>query len=122
VAKTIPKMTAGAVDTPIAMQIAAMATPPRTDAKPTISPIRSSHGTHASRAIENAVRRIAPKLTALVFVFAIYVAPKPTTAVFTWAVQQRAASITRKLEKALLRTMSTGEATTSTSSLERHRP
>lgn len=111
-------MTAGAVDTPIAMQIAAMATPPRTDAKPTISPIRSSHGTHASRAIENAVRRIA----LLVFVFAIYVAPKPTTAVFTWAVQQRAASITRKLEKALLRTMSTGEATTSTSSLERHRP
>jgi hypothetical protein len=68
------------------------------------------------------LRRVAPTLTALAFVFAINAAPKPTTAVFNWAVQQRAASITHKVERVLLPAVQPATAQRSTQSPERHRP
>jgi hypothetical protein len=68
------------------------------------------------------LRRVAPTLTAFAFVFAIYADPKPTTAVFNWAVQQRAASMTHKLEKVLLPAVQPATPHGSTRSPERHRP
>jgi hypothetical protein len=47
------------------------------------------------------LRRVVPRAMALACAIAMIVFPRPTTAVFTWAVGQRAAAVTAQLQHAL---------------------